>query len=260
MVANLSEMRGAGARTAEAEQMSEFQRLLQQPSVRPSFEDLPGFALLQRMAKLWANSPMVPKSYRENVASCAIALNIAVRMRADPLMVMQNLVEVHGRPTWSAKYLIATVNSARDDNGKRLFSPLRYEFFGTQGTDGWGCRAYAIEQATGERLVGTSVTIGIAKSEGWYERSGSKWKTMPEQMLRYRAAAWWTNVYAPDLSMGLSSVEEIEDAGELAPARNEMLEAMRAVERETQASVAAMAAAAPPAGSSSVKRRSLAVR
>src|SRR5690606_23257922 len=124
---------------------------------------------------------------------------------ADPLMVMQNLVIVHGRPTWSSQFLIATVNTC----GR--FSALRFEFFGEQGTDGWGCRAWAIEKATGEKLVGSDVTIGIAKAEGWYGKNGSKWKSIPQQMLMYRAGSWWTRAFAPELSMGLHTAEELGD-------------------------------------------------
>lgn len=170
--------------------------------------NLNGFELAQRAAKLLSSSTLVPQEYRgqTGMANCVIALNMANRMGADPLMVMQNLVIVHGRPTWSSQFLIATFNSC----GR--FSSLRYEFFGEKGTDNWGCRAVATELLTGEKLVGTDVTIGIAKAEGWYNRNGSKWKTMPQQMLMYRAASWFIRANAPELSMGLHTQEEVLDA------------------------------------------------
>src|SRR4051794_26103473 len=99
------------------------------PAVSVGFNDLQGFELAQRGAKLLASSDLVPKEYRGNVPNCMIALNMSARVGADPLMVMQNLVIVHGRPTWSSQFLIATVNSC----GR--FSALRYEFFGQGGTD-----------------------------------------------------------------------------------------------------------------------------
>ena len=173
--------------------------------------DSQGFELAQRAAKLLAASQLVPNEYRGNIPNCVIALNMAARVGADPLQVMQNLVVVHGRPTWSSQFLIATVNSS----GK--FSALRYEFFGIKDTDGWGCRAWAIEKCSGEKLVGTDVSIGMAKLEGWYNKNGSKWKTMPQQMLMYRAGAWWTRVYAPELSMGLHTAEEIHDIIDMNP-------------------------------------------
>jgi hypothetical protein len=173
--------------------------------------DSQGFELAQRAAKLLASSTLVPKEYQGNLPNCVIALNMASRVGADPLMVMQNLVVVHGRPTWSAQFLIATVNTC----GR--FSALRYEFFGDAGTDDWGCRAWAIEKATGEKLVGTDVTMAIAKQEGWFGKNGSKWKSIPQQMLMYRAASWWTRAYAPELSMGLSTADEAADIIDIDP-------------------------------------------
>lgn len=179
--------------------------LSQQPNISVGLTNLQGFELAQRAAKLLASSSLVPKEYQNNLANCVIALNMAQRVGADPLMVMQNLVIVHNRPTWASQFLIATFNSC----GK--FSPIRYKFQGTEGTDSWGCRAVATDLATNEELTGPLVTIEIAKAEGWYSRSGSKWKTMPEQMLRYRAASWFVRTTAPELSMGLHTSEEIHD-------------------------------------------------
>ena len=51
----------------------------------------------------------------------------------------------------------------------------------------------------------------MVKNEGWASKPGSKWKSMPEQMFRYRAAAFWQRMYAPEISMGFSTADEIED-------------------------------------------------
>jgi hypothetical protein len=51
----------------------------------------------------------------------------------------------------------------------------------------------------------------MAKAEGWTKKNGSKWLTMPEQMFMYRAGAFWSRVYAPELSLGMSTAEEIID-------------------------------------------------
>ena len=139
------------------------------------FDTVAGFEAIQRMANLFSASSIVPENYRSKGANdytskgnCVIALDMALRMGANPLMVMQNLYVVHGRPAWSAQFLIATLNKS----GK--FSALRYAFQGTEGTDEWGCRAVATELSTGEKLQGPLVTIGLAKKEGWYSKSGSK--------------------------------------------------------------------------------------
>ena len=173
--------------------------------VRLGMDTLQGFEGLQRAGKLLSVSPLVPKDYRDNPASCAIALNLANRIGCDPLMVMQNLFIVQGRPGWGAQFLIATFNSC----GR--FTSLRFEFSGTEGEDDWGCRAWAIELSTNTRIQGAKVTIKLAKAEGWFGKSGSKWQTMPEQMLMYRCASWFIKAYAPEVSMGLQTKEELED-------------------------------------------------
>jgi hypothetical protein len=169
------------------------------------FGNVENFEAAQRMAKLLMASSIVPQQYQNNLANCTVALEMANRMGASPLLVMQNLYIVHGNPGWSSKFLIATLNAC----GK--FSPLRYREFGEEGTDDWGCYAYAIDKMTGEELQGPKVTIGMAKKEGWFSKTGSKWQTMPQLMLHYRAAAFFQRTYAPEISMGLMTSEEIQD-------------------------------------------------
>jgi hypothetical protein len=120
-------------------------------------------------------------------------------------MVAQNLDIIHGRPSWRATFLIATVNAC----GR--FSPIRFRWQGEELSESWGCRAVAKDRETGEECVGTLITIGMAKREGWATKSGTKWATMPEQMLCYRAAAFWTRIYAPELSLGMSTSDEVID-------------------------------------------------
>lgn len=194
-----------------AVQAQEQQTQSQVPDVVPGFGSKNGLELAIRAANVLSKSTLVPKEYQGNIANCIIALNMSNRMGADPLMVMQNLYIVYGRPGWSSQFLISTFNTS----GK--FSALRYEWVGEEGKDSWGCRAWAIEKATGEKLVGATVTIELAKREGWYNKSGSKWKTMPQQMLMYRAASWFIRAYAPELAMGMHTVEELGDIVDLEP-------------------------------------------
>lgn len=170
--------------------------------------------LAQRKAKAYSRSSMVPKAYQNDpgVSNCIIALNLAHRLGVDELMVMQNLHIVQGRPAWSSSFLIASINQS----GK--FSSLRYDVDGEPGKDGYRVRAWAYEAATGERLDGTWITWDMVKVEGWLDKPGSKWKTMPEQMAKYRAAAFWQRTYAPEIAMGFHLKEELEDVAEAKPA------------------------------------------
>lgn len=173
--------------------------------VRAGFMDAAGFDLMQRVSKAFASSTLVPQQYQNNIPNCMIALNLAQRLKADELMVMQNLYIVHGNPGWSSKFLIASVNTC----GR--FSALRYEWRGTEGQAEFGCRAWAVERESGERLDGAWVDWSMVRAEGWDKKNGSKWKTMPQQMFIYRAAAFWQRAYAPEISMGLGTSEELQD-------------------------------------------------
>ncbi|MFU2208191.1 hypothetical protein [Solidesulfovibrio sp. C21] len=222
------------------------------PDVVLGFGNAAGFAMLQRAASLLANSTLVPEAYRkwiknkndkfgplvENEAAlsnCVIALNMAQRLEADPIMIMQNLYVVEGRPSWSSQFIIAALNTT----GR--FSPLRFRISEPVNktvqvtTVNWvnkqkqekkenieiqdrTCIAWAIEKETGERLESPPISIEMAAKEGWLTKKGSKWQTMPDLMLRYRAATLFGRLYAPEKLMGLQTEEENRDVYELEPA------------------------------------------
>jgi hypothetical protein len=161
------------------------------------------FELEQRAASVYAKSTLVPKEYQNNLGNVLIASNMAKRIGADILQVMQSLYVVHGKPSWSASFLIACFNNC----GK--FSRMRFEFSGTG--DEFGCEAVATELDTGLEIRGTKITWKMVKAEGWDSKTGSKWKTMPEQMFRYRAAAFLVRTAAPELSLGMQTQEEVYD-------------------------------------------------
>lgn len=176
---------------------------LEQADNRGAFQSAANFDLAQRMAKMLANSQLVPQHYQGKIADCVIALEMANRIGASPMAVLQNMYIVHGKPAWSSQFLISCLNAS----GK--FSPLRYKTDG-EGDD-YGCIAWAKDKADDEVLEGPKVTIGMAKAEGWFDKNGSKWKTMPELMLRYRAATLFARLYAPELTMGIMTENEVVD-------------------------------------------------
>jgi hypothetical protein len=184
-----------------------------------AFSSPGGFEAAQRMANALCSSSMVPEQYRgpDNIGNAIIALEMAQRMNASPLMVMQNLYMVHGNPGWSSKFMIATFNQC----GR--FSAIRYEWTGTVGQKDRSCRAYAFEKQTNERVEGPVIDWPLIEAEGWNKKNGSKWKTMPEKMFAYRAAAWLIDTVAPELSMGLPAADQIDDFIEVDPSTGEVL-------------------------------------
>lgn len=218
----------------------------QLPVVRMGFSDLQGFELMQRACKALAASTLVPQQFQNNIPNCLIALEMAQRIGASPLMCMQNLYVVHGRPAWSAKFLIATFNQC----GR--FSAIRYKWGGTEGKDDWCCQAYATEKESGEIITGPVISIALAKKEGWYGKSGSKWQSIPQLMLMYRAAAWLVNTHAPEISMGLNTAEEMGDVFDATPTADGSFrvttESLREVEASSQPEVVLTQDEAPQGG------------
>lgn len=237
--------------------MNELQKTNQNEAALPTssqsgfnFFDPVQFDTMQRVCSLFANSELVPDMYKisdnnpkeKAIANCMIAIEMAQRIGASPLMIMQNMVIIYGRPSWSSKFLVATVNTC----GR--FNPLQYRFtekgmlgkvdyteyertwdktlYGGKGGyknaaktvtfDGTKvmdieCIAFTTAKGSDKVLESSPISLRLAIQEGWYTKNGSKWRTMPKQMLMYRAASFWTNAYAPELSMGMKTEDEIRD-------------------------------------------------
>jgi hypothetical protein len=193
----------------------------QQPAPPPqTTHDVPAvwnaasaFNLAARQAKAYASATIVPEQYRDNVANCLIAVNMANRIGMDVLQVMQNLYIVHGHPGWSGQFLIAAFNQC----GR--YSSMRFETRGDidKKENNAGMRAYATEKATGEVVRGPWVTWAMVKGEKWDAKSGSKWLTIPELMFMYRAAAFLVRTHAPEIAMGLQTAEEVADVIDVTP-------------------------------------------
>jgi len=184
---------------------------------------LDAWELAQRKASALAKSEIVPKDYKGNVANCLVALEVAERVQASPLMVMQSLNIIHGRPSWSSTFIIAAINSC----GR--FEPLKFKMTGDAGKDDRTCIAWTRDLKTGEELEGTPISIAMAKAEGWFQKTGSKWQTMPEQMLRYRAASFFGRLYASEILLGMRSEDEEREIVEINPPA-EVTESKKTVE------------------------------
>ena len=169
------------------------------------FSGIQAFEDAQRIAKALASSTLIPTQFQgqQGFANCLVALEIANRMNISPFLAMQHLHVIHGRPSWSSSFIIAMVN------GSGRFTPLRFEMSG-EG-DAMACFAVATDVKSEQELKGPTITMAMAKKEGWSTKTGSKWQTMPELMIRYRAAAFWGRLYASDLLLGIQSQEEVVD-------------------------------------------------
>lgn len=170
------------------------------------FGSTDNFMMATQMAKAFAESTIVPKEYQGNFANGLVAIEMAIRMQTSPLMVMQGLDVIQGRPAWRAQFLIGMVNSSG-----RYDMELQFNETKDKNEKPFGCTCWT--KKNGRVVTGPEVTMEMANAEGWTTKNGSKWKTMPQIMLRYRAASFFVSMNCPELKFGLYTKEEIIDIG-----------------------------------------------
>ena len=180
----------------------------QLPTQTP-FASMEGFQGAMEIAKTLAESSMVPRQYVKNVPNCLIAMELATRTNSSVFAVMQSCHIIDGSPSWASSFIAGVVNASG-----RFAEKLQYRLKGT-GMD-MECTAFTKDFA-GELVEGPKVTMKMAQAEGWIGRKGSKWKTMPEVMIRYRSAAFFGRLHVPDLLLGMHTDHEIRDTIELEP-------------------------------------------
>lgn len=161
------------------------------------------FKLAYQMAKGLSESTLVPMQFQKNPANCLIALEQSNRLGISPMAVMQNLYIVQGRPSFSSSFIIALINSS-----KKYDMELQFDEEEKDGKP-YACTCWT--ELNGRRVSGIKITMDMADKEGWLNKNGSKWKTIPQVMLRYRAASFFARMNCPELSIGLYSKEELDD-------------------------------------------------
>lgn len=194
------------------------------------FANPQAFEFAQRVSRLFASATFLPAHFQNNIGNCLILRDTARRMKMPVLQVANGLNVIQGRPSWGATFVAAAINASG------LFSPLRFEYRGTENTDDWACRAHATDLGTREQVHGPWVSIRMAKAEGWYQRSGSKWQTMPQVMLTYRAISFFGKIYAGHILSGMQTTDEVEDIVFTPPANGAATPAAQpAIEQEVVA-------------------------
>ena len=161
------------------------------------------FQLAFQMAKGLSQSTLVPQTFQNNPANCLIALEQSNRLGISPMAVMQNLYIVQGKPSFSSSFIIGLINASGKYDKELQFDE--------EEKDGkpYACTCWT--ELDGRKVTGIKITMDMADKEGWTKKNGSKWITMPQVMLRYRAASFFARMNCPELSIGLYSKEELDD-------------------------------------------------
>ena len=167
------------------------------------YKNTDSFEFAQRQAKSLCESNLVPKGYQgqQGLPNCLVALEMSKRMNLSPLTVMQNLNIIHGRPTWSAQFISSQIM------GCGRFENFDYLVKGEGETLEVQCIAKRV--ADQKLIKGTAVSMKMARLEGWTKNP--KYSSMPELMLRNRAATFFGRQYIPDLLLGVQTSEEVVD-------------------------------------------------
>ena len=168
------------------------------------YTDNAAFNDLFKKAQYLAKSDLVPDNYKNKPANCMIALDTANKLGVSPYFVMEQLTIVRGRRSWSGQACGSIINHYPK------FKDVELVYVGKEGEDSWGAYVTAVRKDNGKTIKGTTVTIKMAKAEGW--TSNQKWVSMPEQMLAYRAYAFFARVYCADALNGFMVEGEPEDA------------------------------------------------
>lgn len=156
-----------------------------------------------KLAEVMCQAQVIPDQYKNRPSDCMIAIDMANRMGVSPLMVMQSLYVVKGKPSWSGQACMSFIQSNPN------FKDVTPVYVGEPNTNQRGCYIQATRALDGTTIQGVCVTIAMATAEGWIKNS--KWKNMPELMLAYRASAFFARVYCPSILMGVSVEGEVED-------------------------------------------------
>lgn len=208
------------------------------PASTDLLSDFQAFENAQRIGKMLCQSQIIPGSYQNNLPNVIVAMEIAARNKLSPIVVMQNLNVIKGRPTWSSKYIIAALTTSRVNN-------LHYEmasdgnvtvsgFGGNKAISNLMCRAIANDKVSGEERIGPWVSMKMAVEEGWYGKDGSKWKTMPELMIRYRAVTFFANIFYPEITIGIDTEDSVIETAPAPAVKQEVVEVGEIVKPEEE--------------------------
>lgn len=156
-----------------------------------------------KMAKIYCQAGIIPDAYQGKPADCMIAIDMANRMGVSPIMVMQSLYVVKGKPSWSGQACMSFIQANPN------FKDVKPVYVGETGTFDRGCYVSAKRTSDDSEVRGVCVTLAMARAEGWTRNS--KWQNIPDLMLAYRAASFFARVYCPSVLMGVAVEGEAED-------------------------------------------------
>lgn len=165
---------------------------------------LSNFSDRWKIAEKLSKSSIIPKEFQGKPENILLCMGMSEKMGLDLITVVNNLQMVMGHQEWKGSFIPVLI----EKTGK--YTDLEFNFVGKETDDTFGCYLEATRTRDGKRIKGTTITIAMAKQEGWYSRN-SKWKTMPQQLLIYRASTFFARAYCAAALNGISTEGETSD-------------------------------------------------
>jgi len=158
---------------------------------------------LGELARTFSQSALIPKQFQGKPSDCFVGLCLAFTLRKDLVTLFSNLHIINGKPGLSAQLTMALA----DERGP-FDAPMCYEEEGADG-DFKDYRVRAVSSIDGKEVKGTWVSMKMARLEGWTKNK--KYESMPQHMLRFRAATFMIREYAPGVLFGMTTRDELID-------------------------------------------------
>ena len=152
---------------------------------------------VSRLANFIAETDFVPRALRNRPAAVAACILTGRELGIGPMQSLKSIHMVQGVPSLSAEYKRARALAAGHDitfdetNSTRCIVRGRRE-----GTERWVTIQWNIDMARRAKLAGKDV-----------------WQQYPQRMLQARASSELCDLLFPDASLGLATMEVLEDGG-----------------------------------------------
>jgi len=155
-----------------------------------------------RIATAVVRAQMAPRSL-ETVEKCTIAILHGLEVGLPPMMALQSIAVINGRPSIWGDGALALIQSSG------LLDDMDEFYEGQEGADGY--KAVCVLKRKGRsKVVRGEFSMADAKKAGLLSKDGP-WKAYTKRMLKMRARAFALRDGFADVLKGLSLAEEQED-------------------------------------------------
>jgi hypothetical protein len=147
-----------------------------------------------RLAKAMSSAKMLPKHLQDDVGTCLMIVEQAMRWRMSPFAVAQCTSSIGGKLMWEGKLVAAAVETSGAIEGH-----FDYDF-GGEGDD----RQVTVSARRRGETNPRQMTIRLRD----VRTSNEHWKKQPDQMLVYSSTRNWARRFTPAVILGVYSPEE----------------------------------------------------